>query len=531
MTLALVPGQNAPLPVRQVRFWASADVPLDISALVVGQNLKALSSDHFVFYNQPEVAGVTLRDDGVHVDLDAVDAAALGVLCIVSVDAPASGQVLHNVSATLFDGAGSEAVTFVIPFSDNETSGICFELYRRGTEWKVRAFGQGYAGGLAPLLTVHGVDVEDPGEAAPTHTAPVASRPESKSTSTSRPLVIEPLDPRDPLERMWMIFEDAARSNAALVSARDYAISRLDDEMSAAVADPATRNTPAVATATAQAQRRRDELIATAQASYRGDADHLIAELAAIDSALPRSLASWESVVWQSSGPIAAGSNGIRIGMATAPESGPLTVPFCIPAPLRRPIWIDSNSSAAVAPVVTALVLRLLAAQPIPAPVLDVVDLTGALESLTGPLSPLMRGPVVRSHHDVSEKLVDLVNAVDLAELSAQNGITDAEFPNRVLVLSDFGTGLDVDDVNRVALLAARGQAAGLSVVIIGDDESRSSETLMRDLYEYCQRLPMGGGESQILDPWTRNSWQFTPDSVPADASRTAQLMNSVLAG
>lgn len=530
MTLALVPGQNAPLATRRLRFAASAEVPLDISALVVGQNLTALSSDHFVFYNQPEAAGVSVKADGVHVDLDGVEATALGVLCIVSVDDPASGQALRNVSASLFDTAGAEAVSFAITFSANETSGICFELYRRGVDWKVRAFGQGYAGGLAPLLTAHGVDVDDPGEAASCPAPVVAPPPVAAGQAPSRPLVIEPLDTANPLERMWMIFEDAARSTAALVSAREYASSRLDDEMSAAVADPATRNTPAAAAATAAAQRRHDELVATAQAAYRADADHLIAELAAVDSALPRSLAPWESAVWNASAPVASGSNGIRIGVATSPECGPLAVPFCVPAPLRRPIWIDTNSSSAPVPVVTALVLRLLAVAPVPAPILDVVDLTGALDSLTGPLAPLMRGPVVRSHHDVSAKLVDLVNAVDLADMGAQNGITDLELPNRVLVLSDFGTGLDVDDVNRVALLAARGQGAGVSVVIIGDDESRASETIMRDLYEYCQRLPMGGTESQILDPWTRNSWQFTPDVVPADASRAAQLMNSVLA-
>ncbi|WP_280509743.1 hypothetical protein [Nocardia farcinica] len=37
------------------------------------------------------------------------------------------------------------------------------------------------------------------------------------------------------LERLWMIFEDAARAAAALVAARDYAAKRLDDELSAAI--------------------------------------------------------------------------------------------------------------------------------------------------------------------------------------------------------------------------------------------------------------------------------------------------------
>ncbi|MFC9815902.1 TerD family protein [Streptomyces virginiae] len=33
-------------------------------------------------------------------------------------------------------------------------------MYRRGTDWKVRAVGQGYASGLAGLATDYGVDID-----------------------------------------------------------------------------------------------------------------------------------------------------------------------------------------------------------------------------------------------------------------------------------------------------------------------------------------------------------------------------------
>ena len=33
------------------------------------------------------------------------------------------------------------------------------EVYRHGGEWKFRAVGQGYAGGLGPLATSYGVNV------------------------------------------------------------------------------------------------------------------------------------------------------------------------------------------------------------------------------------------------------------------------------------------------------------------------------------------------------------------------------------
>lgn len=485
---------------------------MDMSALVVGDNLTAMSSDEFVFYNQPETSGVRLASSGVHINLDEVRADASGVLCIVSVDPAATSAPPGRLAGTLFDSAGSALVEFPIPLAGNETAVICFELYRRGPEWKVRAVGQGYAGGLAQLITVHGVEVDD--------------QPPPASTPTE-PVPVTPLDNGHALERMWMIFEDAARSTAAVVSARDYAGTRLDDELSSAVADPATRNSPVAVEAREQAQRRHDELVATAETSYQNDAVALITELDGIDSQLPRSLASWESSAWLSTANGAAGE-GIRIGVVSAPQRGLLRVPFCVPVPLQRPLWIDTAAASAAAPVVTALVLRLLAASPTPTPILDVIDLTGSLQMLTGPLAPVMKDPVVTDHQDITAKLNSLVAAVDLAELAASSGFADTPSPARVLVLSDFGHGLQTDDLTRVALLASRGAAAKLSVIIIGATESTSDEPLLSGLSQHCQHIPADTMGTQILDPWTRSEWDFTPDSVPTEADRLTQLMNSV---
>ena len=41
-----------------------------------------------------------------------------------------------------------------------ETAIIIAELYKSGEEWKFRAVGQGYAGGLHALCLLHGVNVE-----------------------------------------------------------------------------------------------------------------------------------------------------------------------------------------------------------------------------------------------------------------------------------------------------------------------------------------------------------------------------------
>ncbi len=42
-----------------------------------------------------------------------------------------------------------------------DTAVVLAELYRRGAEWKVRAIGQGFLGGLTPLARSYGVDVAD----------------------------------------------------------------------------------------------------------------------------------------------------------------------------------------------------------------------------------------------------------------------------------------------------------------------------------------------------------------------------------
>ena len=52
---------------------------------------------------------------------------------------------------------GTEVASFTITGLDTETAVVAVELYRRQGAWKVRAMGQGYAGGLAQLLGDQGL--------------------------------------------------------------------------------------------------------------------------------------------------------------------------------------------------------------------------------------------------------------------------------------------------------------------------------------------------------------------------------------
>ncbi|MGQ4597980.1 TerD family protein [Nocardia sp. R6R-6] len=519
--IQLKAGQNIPLTGAIVHFSAKAEVALDVSALVVAENLKVFSSDDFVFYNQPGTAGVALAPDGVTITLAEVRPDAKAILLVVSADPAASshGAGLGPVTATLSEN-GSVAGEFAVTPTSGETALICLELYRRGSAWKLRAVGQGYAGGLAVLLTAHGVDVGG---------APVPQSQPPDPHMMANPLADDgrstgaPLEVGHGLERLWMVFEDAARSAAALVSAREYAAKRLDDELSLAVSDPATRNTPAAEQARHTAQQRNDQLIATAEHNHQRDAEQLMRELAEADAVLPPALASWNSPAWDKP---PAPSDGIRLGELYALDRGPLRVPYCVPVPLHRPLWIDTGSTHAAAPVVGALLARLIATAPQRRALVDIIDLTGAFSGFTGLLAPVLNGPPINDHADISARLQALVDAAELAELAYASGAFTPPTEHRVLLAADFPHGYQSSDAQRIAALIARGDLIGLSTVIVGADESDSPDTIVAMLSQSCRHLPTVGG-TPLFDPWTGSAWQLDLDMLPQEPGQQSRFLRT----
>ncbi|WP_330251652.1 TerD family protein [Nocardia sp. NBC_00565] len=543
--IQLKAGQNMALTGDIVRFSAKAGAALDVSALVVAENLRVFDTGDFVFYNQAETAGVTLSEDGVTIRLAEVRADAKAVLLVVSADpaAPAQSGGLAAVTAAL---AVNDVVAaeFAIDPSSGETALICLEVYRRGTEWKLRAVGQGYAGGLAVLLTAHGVEVDEPvtppsgrphsgqhSAADLRDTQPVSAPGRASGQDTisgpgsgdARATGPAPLEVAHGLERLWMIFEDAARSAAALISSRDYAMQRLDQELSAAVSDPATRNTPAAEDARQAAQRRCDDLIATAEGNHLRDSEQLMRELADADRRLPPSLASWDSPAWDGS---PTPSDGIRLGELYAIERGPLRIPYCVPVPLTRPLWVDTESTAAATPVVGALLARLLAADPGRRTLVDMIDLTGAFHQLVGPLTPVLNGPPITDFGDISARLQALVDAAELAELAYSSGNFTPPTEHRVLLAADFPHGYQTADAHRIATLMLRGDLIGLSTLIVGSDESESSDGTVAMLSQSCRHLPTTDG-TPLFDPWTGSAWQLDLDLLPREPARQARFLRT----
>ena len=509
--MQLTRGQNTALRATTLRFTATSGTPRDVSALVVDADLRALSSETFVFYNHPNTRGVRLGEGGVEIELHAVHPDAHAVLCIVSVDPLAPpGTVFAGLTASLLDLLGNPVAHFDIDCRAGETAVICWELYRRAGHWKVRAVGQGYADGLAGLIRCHGVDVEDAGD-EPT-----------SSTTGATPVPYPPIEPLDPdriLERFGMIGEDAARSAGAVIAAREFAQSRLDSEMTAAVADPSTRNGPAAASARARAQQRHDEVVEQAAGRYRQDSAHLQRELDVITPGLPRSFADWGAPAWVDA--TAPGrADGIRLGELAAPQCGPLRIPLCLPFPLRQPLLIVGPGTPGTAGVVCAVVLRMLAAGDHLA--LDVVDQGGNLRILTDALADRRSGATITSVDAVGPYLESVAASAELAMLDGAGVVPAGVSAGRLVVLNHFPYGYEQRHWPLIAFLAQHGPARGVSLVIVTDDANLGE--IDPEFARNGHVLP-AAEESEWRDPWTFNTWIFTPDRMPADTDRLARVL------
>ncbi|MFC8530731.1 VWA domain-containing protein [Nocardia sp. NPDC057227] len=162
MATALVKGQNGALPAGPVTVAIRSAVAADIAALLVTAGGKVRSDADFVFFNQPQAPGVSLADGVLTVDPVRVPAEIAQVRVVLTLD-DSSGR-FGDHPAPVASVTGYE---YVVDGLSSESVVIALELYRRGADWKVRAVGQGYAGGFADLVTDHGVSVDDEETAQP----------------------------------------------------------------------------------------------------------------------------------------------------------------------------------------------------------------------------------------------------------------------------------------------------------------------------------------------------------------------------
>ncbi len=151
---------------------------LDASAIVCDADGRALSDQHFVFFNNrtsPEGAvahsGDNLTGEGsgddeqITVTLNSLPAQAGRVVFPVSIyAADTSGQTfgqVRNAFIRVVNSADNNELARYDLSEDasTETAMVFGELYRNNDEWKFRAVGQGYSAGLAGIARDFGVNV------------------------------------------------------------------------------------------------------------------------------------------------------------------------------------------------------------------------------------------------------------------------------------------------------------------------------------------------------------------------------------
>ncbi|MFF4350135.1 CAP domain-containing protein [Streptomyces sp. NPDC001530] len=156
----LVPGGNMPLPGGILTLRVPG--PFDVSALITDDSGKVRGDGDFVFYNQPTAPGARLQGEHLTIDLLGLRAGASRVTVVVSPADPAT-PLGHLPPPTLHVTAPGDRplARFTPPRPQRETLLLLAELYRRGTTWKLRALGQGYADGLAGIARDFGVEVTE----------------------------------------------------------------------------------------------------------------------------------------------------------------------------------------------------------------------------------------------------------------------------------------------------------------------------------------------------------------------------------
>jgi len=161
-----------------IRSTTGADFDLDASAIALGQGGKALSDQHFIFFNNlasPDGAiqhtGDNLTgegegdDEAINVNLGIMPPDIDKIVFPVSIyDADSRsqsfGQVRNAFIRVVNQANNTELARYdLTEDASTETAMVFGELYRNGQEWKFRAVGQGYASGLKGIAQDFGVNV------------------------------------------------------------------------------------------------------------------------------------------------------------------------------------------------------------------------------------------------------------------------------------------------------------------------------------------------------------------------------------
>lgn len=151
---------------------------LDASAFLLDANEKVRSDSDFIFYNQTKSGCGSVQhlgdnrtgagegdDEQLTIDLNAVPTDVSKVAFTVTIDQAEDRKqnfgMVKNAFIRVVNAADNNELARYDLSEDAslETAMIFAEVYRSGSEWKFKAIGQGYAGGLAAVSKGFGVNV------------------------------------------------------------------------------------------------------------------------------------------------------------------------------------------------------------------------------------------------------------------------------------------------------------------------------------------------------------------------------------
>ncbi|CAD9196124.1 MAG: TerD family protein [Acinetobacter bohemicus] len=154
------------------------DFDLDASAFLLAANDKVRAETDFIFYNQTRSPEGSVEhtgdnrtgagdgdDEAVKIDLAKVPAEVQKIAITVTIhDAESRGQNFGQVQNAFIRVVNDQTNVEIVRFDLNEdysteTAMIFGELYRHNGEWKFRAVGQGYNGGLSAMCRQYGISI------------------------------------------------------------------------------------------------------------------------------------------------------------------------------------------------------------------------------------------------------------------------------------------------------------------------------------------------------------------------------------
>lgn len=153
------------------------DFDLDASAFLLTSAGKVRGDADFIFYNNLKSTDGSVMhtgdnrtgegdgdDEALKIKLDQIPAEVDKIVFVVTIhDATVRRQSFGQVSGAFIrlvnDDNHQEVARYdLTEDASTETAMLFGELYRHNTEWKFRAVGQGYAGGLSSVCAQYGIN-------------------------------------------------------------------------------------------------------------------------------------------------------------------------------------------------------------------------------------------------------------------------------------------------------------------------------------------------------------------------------------